>query len=294
MSEPIVALRGYETQLGPLTIRRALPVRERRMIGPWCFLDRYGPVSFTDDRPMDVAPHPHIGIQTVSWLLEGEVVHDDSLGFNAVVRPGGVNVMTSGSGIAHAEQTPRANIGRLSGVQLWVALPDAHRNVAASFDHVPRVPVHEHRGGIVQEFAGANSPAPRYSEMIGADVEVHRGETIVLPLEASFEHGLFVLSGDAEVDGERVTVDRLYYLAPGRTEVSLQSAEGARLLLLGGPPFPEKILMWWNFVARTPEEIAAATADWEAGRRFGPVANYDGPRIEAPPLRKFAVPNPAS
>jgi len=243
---------------------------------------------------MAVAPHPHIGIQTVSWLLEGEVVHDDSLGFQAVVRPGGVNVMTSGSGIAHAEQTPRSNIGRLNGVQLWVALPDAHRNVAASFDHVPEVPVREDRGGIVRTFIGGDSPAPRFSEILGADVEVHRGESLSLPLDPSFEHGLFVCSGDPEIEGQRLEINTLYFLGLGRSEVALRSAGGGRLLLLGGPPFPERILMWWNFVARTPEEIAEAAADWEAGRRFGPVPNYDGPRIPAPPLRKFAPANPVS
>lgn len=115
--------------LGSLAISRALPIRDRRMIGPWCFLDRFGPLTFTDGKPMDVAPHPHMGLQSVTWLLDGEVVHDDSLGYEAVLRPNGVNVMTSGTGIAHAEQTPRQNSGRLNGVQLWVALLDAHRQM---------------------------------------------------------------------------------------------------------------------------------------------------------------------
>src|SRR5262245_14835613 len=145
------------------------------MIGPWCLLDRFGPVTFGGDKPMDVAPHPHTGMQTVTWLLDGEVLHDDSLGCEAVARPGGVNVMTAGRGIAHAEQTPIRNSGRLNGVQLWVALPDAHRNADPSFTAIERVPIAERRGGLVQVFAGSlgevTSPGPHFSEMLGADVQ---------------------------------------------------------------------------------------------------------------------------
>ena len=273
--------------LGNLTIRRALPVRGRRLIGRWCFLDRYGPVSFTDEKPMDVAPHPHIGIQTVTWLVEGEVVHHDSLGYEAVARPGGVNLMTSGSGIAHAEETPPRNVGRLSGVQLWVALPDARRNLAPSFEHIPEVPRLETRGGIVHTFASE-------ADLAGRDVAVHRGEILHIGIDSAHEHGLFILGGDVELDGERLEPDALYYVEPGRSELAFRSAGGARVLLLGGVPFTEPILMWWNFVARTPEEIAAARADWEDGRRFGPVNAYQGPRIPAPPLSRIVQANPAS
>ena len=143
-----------EVTLGALAIARALPIRDRRLVGPWCFLDRFGPLTFTEGKPMDVAPHPHIGLQTVTWLHEGEVVHDDSLGSASILRPGGVNVMTSGAGIAHAEQTPREHTGRLNGVQLWTALPDAHRHGAPGFAHVAEVPAIERPGGIVQVFAG--------------------------------------------------------------------------------------------------------------------------------------------
>ncbi len=157
------------------------------MVGPWCFLDRFGPLTFGAGKPMDVAPHPHIGLQTVSWLLDGEIVHDDSLGFEAVLRPGGVNVMTAGAGIAHAEQTPRHNSGRLNGVQLWVALPDQHRHIAASFAHVAEVPSIESPGGIVQVFAGridtSASPAPAFSSLVGAELRVHPRRTLALPLD---------------------------------------------------------------------------------------------------------------
>lgn len=288
---PLLAYPGRPTTLGDLPIWRALPARGRRMIGPWCFLDRYGPLSFTDAKPMDVAPHPHIGIQTVSWLLEGEIVHRDSLGFEAPLRAGGVNVMTSGRGIAHSEETPRRNGGRLDGVQLWVALPDAHRNGEPGLEHRKEVPVVEHRGGLARLF----TPRTHFSPMIGADLEVHARATMTLPLDASFEHGLYLLAGDAAIDDELLAINTLYDLGTARSELAIRSRDGARLLLIGGAPFGERVLMWWNFVARTPEEIAAARTAWqEEQERFGVVRGYDGPRIPAPALVKFAPANPAS
>lgn len=289
---------GRETTLGGLPIRRVLPLRGRRLIGPWCFLDRYGPLSFTDRKPMDVAPHPHIGIQTVSWLLEGEIVHRDSLGYEALVRPGGVNVMTSGSGIAHSEETPAPNSGRLSGVQLWIALPEEARNGAPSFQHLAEVPRLDVRGGEVCIFAGdaggVDSGAERYSDLAGLDGLVAPGEVLELPLDASREHGVFVLSGEAELEGEPLETGTLYYLGCGRGEVSFRSDSGARLLIVGGKPLAEPVLMWWNFVARTPDEIAQARSDWEEGRRFGPVRGYAGARLSAPALSRLSPPNAAS
>jgi len=294
-------LESYPTRdlkLGALTVTRVLPVRDRRLVGPWCFLDRFGPLSFTEGKPMDVAPHPHIGLQTVTWLHEGEVLHDDSLGHEAVLRPGGVNVMTAGSGIAHAEQTPREHSGRLNGVQLWTALPEAQRRGAAAFAHVAEVPAVERPAGVVQVFAGRldglASPAPYHSDILGADLRIHRGHTLAIPLAAAFEHAVLVLEGDCAVDGEALRPGLLYYLGTTRSEASFTSRDGARVLLVGGTPFAEPILMWWNFVARTPEEIAQARADWEAGTRFGEVKAYDGPRLDAPSLSRFARPNPAS
>lgn len=266
-----------------MTIWRALPVREHRTIGPWCFLDRYGPISFTDDKPMDVAPHPHIGIQTVSWLLDGEVLHRDSLGFEALVRPGGVNFMTSGRGIAHAEETPRENRGTLNGVQLWIALKDTERHAPPSFEHVPEVPRSEPPGGIIRTFRSG-------ADILGADVEVR--DEVELDLDRTFEHGLFVLDGTPLLEDQRLETNVMYYLEPGRASLALRGP--SRVLLLGGPPFPETILMWWNFVARTPDEIAAARKEWEEGSAFGTVRGYNGPRIEAPELGRVVGANPAS
>jgi quercetin 2,3-dioxygenase len=247
---------------------------------------------------MDVAPHPHIGLQTVTWLHDGEVAHDDSLGSAAVLRPGGVNVMTSGDGISHAEQTPRDHSGRLNGVQLWTALPDAHRRGAAGFTHVSEVPAIDAPSGVIRVFAGAIqgavSPAPYYSELLGADLQIHPLHSLALPLQREYEHAVLVLSGDCALDGQPLDHQMLYYLGTNRSEAAFSSRAGARVLLIGGPPFPETILMWWNFVARTADEIAQARADWEARQRFGEVRAYHGPRLDAPALTKFARPNPAS
>jgi redox-sensitive bicupin YhaK (pirin superfamily) len=287
-----------ELRLGSLTVSRALPVRDKRFIGPWCFLDRFGPLTFGDGKPMDVAPHPHIGLQTVTWLLDGEIVHDDSLGFESVLRPGGVNVMTSGAGIAHAEQTPPENSGTLNGVQLWVALPDRHRHAAPGFDHRAEVPIVESAGGLAHVFAGvfedAGSAGPYYSDLLGVDLQIHRRRAFDVPLNPKYEYGALVMDGVCTLNGERLEPRMLYYLGTTRTAATFSSDEGGRVLLIGGPPFGETILMWWNFVARTPEEIAEARTDWEERRRFGEVAAYKGPRLGAPALARFARANPVS
>src|SRR5215470_13240822 len=209
---------------------------------------------------MDVAPHPHIGLQTVSWLLEGEIVHNDSLGNAALLRPAGVNVMTSGGGIAHAEETPAKNNGLLNGVQLWVALSDAERNGPASFQHVDEVPVIEQTGATVRVFAGSLlgyvSPAKHFSALLGIEIALSANANLELPLDHSFEHGALLLAGDADINGQAIDSTGLWYLGTNRSSIEFKSRNGGRVLLLGGPPFPEKILMWWNFVARTPEEIA--------------------------------------
>jgi redox-sensitive bicupin YhaK (pirin superfamily) len=186
----------------------------------------------------------------------------------------------------------------LNGVQLWVALPDRDRHMPALFQHVDRVPLDEQPGGIVQVFAGTlgalASPATHHSGIFGGDVQVHPGAALDLPLDVAYEYAALVLDGDCRVEGQPLQERVLYYLGANRSEVCFTSRSGGRLLLVGGPPFPEKILMWWNFVARTPQEIADARSDWEERRRFGEVTGYSGPRLAAPSLVKFANPNPAS
>ena len=271
---------------GGLTVGRALPQRQRRLVGPWCFLDHFGPLQFADGKPMDVAPHPHIGLQTVSWIIAGEVLHKDSLGNEQLIGRGALNLMTAGTGIAHSEETPARHTGRLHGVQLWTALPAAARNGPASFVHYPTLP--EAAFGACRAVvlmgspAGARSPAAAYSPILGAELSAARAGSASLPLEAGFEHALLLLEGEGALDEEALAPDRLYYLGTGRERLALSLGAGARLILIGGAPFGESILMWWNFVARTPEEIAQARGDWEARRRFGEVAAYRGERLAAP------------
>jgi len=287
---PIVeALPGRITDLGGLAIRRLLPRAQRRLVGPWCFLDSYGPLTFTSGKPMDVAPHPHIGLQTVSWLLEGEVVHNDSLGLQGTARPGVLNLMTAGRGIAHAEETPPGNSGLLRGVQLWVALPEASRETTPAFDQLSGLPVLEREGGratvLLGQLGEKRSPARSFSPIVGADIAGESEGRLVLPLDPDFEHALVPLQGGCRLHGQLLAVDALYYLGLGRRELEIEGdGRGYRVLLLGGAPFGEGVLMWWNFVARTSEEIVAAREDWEAGRRFGTVAAYAGPRLAAPPF----------
>jgi redox-sensitive bicupin YhaK (pirin superfamily) len=288
-------LPGRLSDLGGLAIRRLLPRSQRRLVGPWCFLDAYGPLRFSSGKPMDVAPHPHIGLQTVSWLLEGEVMHHDSLGLEGTATPGVLNLMTAGRGIAHAEETPAANAGRLRGVQLWVALPEASRETAPGFESHRALPVVDLEGGratvIVGELGGARSPARAFSPIVGVDVALAASSRLVLPLEPEFEHALVPLQGACRLDDQPLVVDTLYYLGCGRRELPLAAdGEPARAILIGGAPFGETILMWWNFVARSTEEIVAAREDWEAGRRFGAVSAYAGPRLPAPPFVARPVP----
>ncbi len=283
------ALPGRLTDVGGLPIRRLLPRSARRLVGPWGFPDSYGPLTFRSGKPMDVAPHPHLGLQTVSWLLDGELVHHDSLGFEGPAGPGVLNLMTAGRGIAHAEETPPANTGRLRGVQLWGALPEAHRETTPAFEQHRALPVIELPGGratvLMGELGGIRSPAQAFSPLVGAELAGGRDRSLVVPLEAAFEHVLVLLQGDCALAGQPLAIDTLYYLGSGRRELVLAfRAESSRVLLLGGAPFGEAVLMWWNFVARTTDEIVAAREDWQAGRRFGEVRAYGGARLEAPPF----------
>ncbi len=289
------ALPGRLTELGGLPIRRLLPRSGRRLVGPWCFLDAYGPLSFSAGKPMDVAPHPHIGLQTVSWLLDGEVLHKDSLGREGAAVPGVLNLMTAGRGIAHSEETPVRNVGRLMGVQLWVALPEASRDVEPAFDQHRDLPTVELDGGratvLLGELGGGRSPARSFSPIVGAEVDGEPDRRLVVPLNPGFEHALVVLQGACSLDGQPLGTDVLYYLGSARRDLTLFSGrQPVRALLIGGTPFQETILMWWNFVARTTEEIVAAREDWEARRRFGEVGAYAGPRLPAPPFVARPVP----
>jgi redox-sensitive bicupin YhaK (pirin superfamily) len=270
-------------------VRRLLPNLGRRLVGPWCFVDHYGPDDIATGVGMQVPPHPHMGLQTVSWLLSGEMHHRDSIGSDQLIRPGELGLMTSGAAIAHAEQSPVMHPALLHGVQLWVALPDADRAVAPAWAHHDTLPVVA-AGALsatvmMGELAGARSPGQAYSPIVGVDVAMAPGADGLLPLERDFEHAVLVMSGWAEVDGVALEPGTMLYLGTGRAELRLGSEPGARVMLLGGEPFEEQIVMWWNFVARSSDEIVAARAAWMDGTAFGAIAGFGpGDALPAPPL----------
>ncbi len=271
--------------VGEQTLRRALPVRAHRTVGAWCFLDHFGPAAVGPTSTLTIGPHPHIGLQTVTWLIEGEVRHTDSLGSDQLIWPGQLNLMTAGHGVAHAEDSRHVTSGTMHGVQLWVAQPEHTRHDAPAFEHHGELPVVSLGPAVatvlVGSAAGETSPARTDTALMGVDLVGGPGE-VVLPLEPTFEHGIMVLSGSIRIDGVPVATDDFAYLAVGRDEVRIAVAADTRILVLGGEPFESEILMWWNFVARRRDEVDEAYRDWEAGAdRFGSVAT-DLARIAAP------------
>ncbi|HEY4604054.1 MAG TPA: pirin family protein [Blastococcus sp.] len=283
-------LPGKEVVLGESTrVRRLLPTLGRRLVGAWAFVDHYGPDDVSGGAGMQVAPHPHTGLQTVSWLLEDEVHHRDSLGSDVQFGPGQLALMTAGHGIAHAEQSPVSHPRYLHGAQLWVALPDAHRETAPAFEHHATLPGFTSDGltatVLMGSFGGATSPGRAYTPLMGADLDLAAGADVEVPLEPGFEYGLLASSGSATVEGAPLDRGAMLYLGTGRRSLRLTAAEPARLLLLGGEPFEERLVMWWNFVGRSGEEIADYAEQWNAeSERFGEVVGYDGNRLAAPPL----------
>jgi redox-sensitive bicupin YhaK (pirin superfamily) len=288
--EPILQLlEAREVDLGEGTpVRRLLPQRQRATVGAWCFVDHFGPLQVGGQRGMWVPPHPHIGLQTVTWLVEGEVLHRDSLGSEQMIRPGELNLMTAGSGIAHSEESMPDHSPTLHGVQLWTALPSHSSGIDPAFDHMTALPVVE-TGNVrisilIGEMAEARSSAQAYSDLIGADLDVVQATDEDLILRHEFEYGAIVLAGRAALDGVSLRPGRMLYLGSGRRMLTLRTAGPARLLLLGGEPFREPLFMWWNLVAHSQEEIISAREDWVARRRFGEVRGFSGPRLEAPPM----------
>ncbi|WP_103532925.1 pirin family protein [Streptomyces sp. SM11] len=282
-------LAPRRVQLGEGTeVRRLLPNLGRRMVGAWAFVDHYGPDDIADEPGMQVPPHPHMGLQTVSWLHDGEVLHRDSLGSLQTVRPRELGLMTAGRAISHSEESPKEHARLLHGAQLWVALPEAHRKVEPHFQHHADLPVVTAPGlaatVIMGELDGVASPGTAYTPIVGADVTLTGGAEARLPLDPDFEYAVLSMSGEAQVDGVPVLPGSMLYLGCGRTELPLRAVSDAGLMLLGGEPFEEELVMFWNFIARSGEEIVQARNDWEKGSRFGEVRGYDGARLPAPEL----------
>jgi redox-sensitive bicupin YhaK (pirin superfamily) len=280
-------IAGRLAALGPDTaVRRLLPTLGRRMVGAWCFLDHYGPADVATRPGLRVPPHPHTGLQTVSWLFAGAVHHRDSLGSDVTFGPGQLGLMTAGAAIAHSEQPPIPHPDSLHGTQLWVALPDSVRATAPTWEFHPRVPrilwdaVADVRV-VLGEFAGRANPATTFTPIVALDIELF-GAT-ELPLEPDFEYAAIAVAGAVVIDDVAVPTGSLLYLGTGRSRLAIAASPTARLMLLGGEPFAEPIVMWWNFVGRNHEEIVGWRTEWEEHRRFGDVAGTDA-RTPAPAL----------
>ncbi|WP_433720070.1 pirin family protein [Microbacterium laevaniformans] len=299
-------LEAREVPLGgvrAMEVHRSLPQRALPMVGAWCFLDRFGPQTAR----MRVEPHPHIGLQTVTWPLVGEVRHRDTLGNDVVVRRGVLNLMTSGAGIAHSEYSLGEDAVPLDALQLWVALPESRRHGAAGFERHENLPIvtlddGEHGAGatatvVVGVFAGVPSPATMHTPIVGAEIRVPAGARVRLPLDPAWEYALVGVAGWPEVhtaeDAATALPDQgLLYLGIHRDGVEVTAHEDTTLFLIGGEPFESDIVMWWNFVGRSHDEIVAAREAWEseadgterADARFGHVIGHDRERVPAPPL----------
>jgi quercetin 2,3-dioxygenase len=289
-------MSAHRAEVGGLPIARALPVMHRRTVGAWCFLDHAGPATLPEGAGMRVGPHPHTGLQTFSWMMEGEVLHRDSLGTEQLLRPGQVNLMTAGSGISHSEESKTA---RMHLAQLWIALPESRRHGPAAFQHYAELPRLDAGGYemtlLVGEHDGERAPTEVHTPLLGLDLLSEGTADTALALRPDFEHGIMVTEGELTltVNGqvETLTPGGLFYLGQGLADIRLRSNARSRALLLGGTPWAEPLLLWWNFVGRTSDEIRQYAADWNAGRGdFGEVLGFDGPRLLAPEVPKLRAP----
>jgi redox-sensitive bicupin YhaK (pirin superfamily) len=280
------AISPVTHDLGQFQVRRALPSRERTMVGPFVFVDQFGPAQLALGAGMDVRPHPHVCLATVTWLFEGAIDHRDSLGSFATIRPGQVNLMTAGSGIVHSERSPQGERdagAKLYGMQTWLALPDGREEIAPAFEARTDLPLVEAGGAsarvIMGELWGARAPTTCYAETIYAEIGLEAGGSIPIEAEAD-ERAVMLVGGEASLDGNPLELYALYVLAPGAA-MTLRSASGARAMLLGGEAFATRRHVYWNFVASSRERIEQAKDDWRAGR-FGKVPGDEEEFIPLP------------
>ncbi|SFR90068.1 hypothetical protein SAMN04487846_0417 [Microbacterium sp. cf046] len=294
-------LESREVPLGgvrAMSVHRSLPQRDLPLVGAWCFLDRFGPQVTR----MRVEPHPHIGLQTVTWPFAGDIRHRDSVGSDVVLSRGALNLMTSGAGIAHSEYSVGEGAVPLDALQLWVALPESRRHGAPAFErheHLPSIELAAQSGPpavatvVLGELGGVTSPASVYTPIVGAEIRIPAGARIEIPLRPDWEYAIVGVEGIAMVttgipaDEPSVELDRqhMLYLGTGRASVPVTAEGDALVFLLGGEPFEDEIVMWWNFVGRSHEEIVAARDAWEThDARFGRVVEHGDERVPAPPL----------
>lgn len=308
---PVEIITARDVPLGgprAMTVHRTLPQRRRSLIGAWCFLDHYGPDPVSATGGMDVPPHPHTSLQTVSWLFDGEIRHDDSHGIHDTVRPGEINLMTAGAGICHSEVSTE-NTTELHGVQLWTVLPEGARHGPRRFDHYAPRPVSFDGGSalvFLGSLLGSMSPVPTFTPLVGAELRMEPGASLSLAVDPSFEHGLLVDTGEVTVGGVAVARTELAYTGTGADCLTVENtgSAGARIILIGGEPFGEDVVMWWNFIGRDDAEIRRYREEWKShGDRFGETHGYlshdpSGPaRLPAPEMPETHIrprTNPAS
>ena len=278
--------------LGDFKVNRSLPARERTMVGPFIFVDEFGPARLPAGRGMDVRPHPHINLATVTYLFDGAIEHRDSIGSHAVIEPGAINLMTAGQGIVHSERSPQAlrpDGPSLYGMQTWLALPDGGEEIAPAFDHVPArdLPLIDEGGAkariLMGTLWGATAATPQHSPTIYADIELGAGGSI--PIEAGAdERALMLVGGEADLDGQRLDLFTLYVLKPGH-EARLASGSGGRMMLMGGQAFSTRRYVFWNFVSSSRDRINQAKEDWKA-LRFPLIPGDDQEYIPLPEVPK--------
>lgn len=271
--------------LGAFKVRRALPSPGRTMVGPFIFVDEFGPSQMAPGEAMDVRPHPHINLATVTWLFEGAIDHRDSLGTFATIRPGQVNLMTAGRGIVHSERSPeseRPGGPRLYGMQTWLALPDGREEIDPAFEGRTDLPLVEAHGAmarvIMGSLWGASAPTTQYAATIYAEIVLAPGSSIPIDAEAD-ERAVMVIGGEAQLDGTGLELYQLYVLAPGAA-MKLSSSSGGRIMLLGGEAFATKRMVWWNFVSSSVDRLHQAASDW----REGNFPKVPGDEVEFIPL----------
>lgn len=259
--------------IGGFEVRRALPNARRRLVGPFIFFDRMGPAILRAGQALDVRPHPHIGLSTVTYLFDGNIRHRDSLGTEMVIRPGDVNLMTAGRGIVHSERTPEEQRGKplsISGLQTWLALPDAREEIAPEFRNTQKAELPEIEDAgmrarvVMGRFHGAESPVMQHHETLYVDVRLDAGSVLQVPAETE-ERAIYVLSGTVTIGGDTFQGDQLLVLKPG-DRIDVTSEEGAHLMLFGGASLGSKRYIWWNFVSSSRERIEQAKEEWKTGR----------------------------
>ncbi len=282
---------GRTTQIGDLGIVRVLPTKNRRTIGPWCFVDLMRSDDIAEPPPLEIGPHPHIGLSTVTWLFAGSALHSDSLGTQQVIRPGELNLMTSGHGIAHAElgldTEAVSGPGGFMGVQMWIAQDEGSRHGSSRFEHLAELPIVDLTNGeaslLVGDFGGASSGATADHPAVGLDITV--AGFLEIEAEQAFEYGVVPIDVPIKVEDVIVEPGSLGLVPVGHNKLTLETKRGVgRVMLIGGQPLGEPIKMWWNFVARSQDELTQAWVDWDTGdeQRFGPVPSklerVDSPR----------------